>query len=149
MYKPYLKRTFQLLAFGDTALVRFWFACAGYCWATLIFLSTTFDVRLLDFQTANSVWVVLYLIHATALMYGVMTGRFCTLLLLMEGVLGIALWGSSAVSFWLHTGHPDPTLAGALVSLHLLIRYPHGNPEDYDRDYNQCDCGVKDDKHKL
>ena len=126
MVKPLLKQTLHLLAFGETLLVRFWFSLAGYMWAIMITYSQTFahNVKLLDMSAPTKVWVLLFIIHASAMLYGVMTSIFCGYLLYLEGVLGLILWGSTAVSYWMINGYPDPTLIGALIAIHLFIRYP-------------------------
>ena len=123
--KPVYARLKWLILQADTVAVRFWFSLAGlgFCVDTL---SGPISARehAMFLLAPQLVWFGLFALHACALLHGVFTKRFNTVLLMLEGVLGTALWGAVSVVTMLTQGGPNATVAGALIAFWLLVRYP-------------------------
>lgn len=115
---------------SETLAVRFWFGLASIGFG--IFMAFANPVLEIDSHeyiymlllAPRDVWGALFVLHGIALLYGVITARFSNILLLLEGVLGCALWAVSAVAMTLSQGSPGPAIAGGAISVWLLTRYP-------------------------
>lgn len=115
----------QLLVRADTVSVRFWFAIASISASLNHYTANHGSVATAMAALApHGVWLSLFLLHGCALLYGVLTHKFGKTLLFLEGILGTALWVAAAFAVIQTKGMPDATLAGALIALWLLIRYP-------------------------
>ncbi len=120
---------FWVLIYSQTTAVRYWFAFASIGFACFICHSNTINndapEHLLMLSVARyEMWVVAFTIHGLALLYGVLTRTFNKKLLLLEGVLGIALWAVAAASVIFATGSFGGPVAGAMVQFWILTRYP-------------------------
>lgn len=119
-------KTGKLLLFGDTRLLRFWLALCSMFFSVWVLFDKDYAS---GHQEAVSLvsehaQVVLFAVHGIAVMYGVLTGRFNTILLLCEGLLGAFLWLGLGLAETIHQGTPGPMLVAGTMSLFLLIRYP-------------------------
>jgi hypothetical protein len=123
--KRYIDRIKWVYLISETQTVRFWFGFFGLFMAFDIIVSATQpEYPRIVLLLPSSAWSLLFTVHACALWYGVITRKFNQLLLLLEGVLGTALWVSYAIIMILYQGGPDDTTAGALIAFWLLVRYP-------------------------
>lgn len=115
---------------SETVSVRFWFALASIGFGCfMMFMRHTLEVDSMEyiymFLLADKyTWGTLFILHGTALLYGALTGRFSNTLLIIEGVLGCAVWTVAAIAMTLSQGTPGPTVAGGLIAIWLLVRYP-------------------------
>lgn len=116
-----------LILCSQTLAVRFWMALAaiGYASVTLFVPSVGPDEFHLMFKLASpEAWALLFLIHGIALLYGVLSRRYSTYQLILEPMLGLVLWGVSAVSHFMPQGAIGPVMVAATIHFWLLIRYP-------------------------
>ena len=123
---------------GKTLLVRLFFAAVSFGWVSYILTDTAgFAMRhptVVEYVAAPNKLGILFSIYASAVMYGVFTGRYSFILLLVEGFLGIFLWGSVGIADWANQGAPGPTFFAAIVALFLLARYPTHYQKGYEDD---------------
>lgn len=123
--RKYARRLYEVLLKTDTAPTRFWFAIASLGFAIDTIYSTNEISDKLMFAIAPEwAWVMLFTLNAIALLYGVFTKRYDTILLFFEGILGTALWMAAAFAHIYAHGSLDAVFAGGLIALWLLIRYP-------------------------
>lgn len=120
-------RLAMLLLTADTALLRYWFSWASMGYALMVLMDQAYPsnhplaVALCDAHYQ----VILFALHAIAMFYGVMTRRYSTTLLFIEGILGVFLWCGIGIAEAIQQGTPGPMLiAGGGISLFLLMRYP-------------------------
>ena len=127
LLRPIIRsRVASLLLTGETSVLRFWFALCSFGCATAIFFddnyAATHDYTL---QLASiHVQGLLFLLHASAMMYGVMTRKYNSALLLLEGVLGVSLWMGFGMVEAIAKEAVGPLLIGGVVAFYLLLRYP-------------------------
>lgn len=109
----------------NTIVARFWLSVLGFFFAMDMLADVGEPADLIMLLMAPSwCWATLFLVNSTALLYGVITKRYDTILLVLEGVLGTTLWFTAAIAHWYSQGAPDAVTAGALMATWLLIRYP-------------------------
>ena len=114
-----------LLLEAETAPTRLWLSLSGLLMASDVLVSSGQpEYKSLVILMPGAVWAALFITHGVSLMYGVLTRKYNKVLLVLEGILGTALWSSSAVIMFFFQGGPDATLAGACAAFWLLIRYP-------------------------
>ena len=101
---------------SDTCPTRFWFAIADFGMAVGLFAN--YQATLLVFGCA-----MLFVLHATALLYGVFTRRFSKRGLVFEGLLGATIW-LIAAAIQVIAMTPNAIIAGAFIATWLLVRYP-------------------------
>jgi len=111
----YLKRLRSVLR-ADTCPTRFWFALADIGMA--IGMLANYQITLLVVS-----WAMLFVLHATTLLYGVFTRRFSKYGLVFEGLLGAIIW-LIAAAIQIIAMTPNATIAGAFIAIWLLVRYP-------------------------
>ena len=114
---------------SQTSAVRFWFGLAslGFSWFFFTFNSLTHPSAgyAIMYSLADvRVWAIGFGVHGAALIYGSMTRTYSNLQLILEGVLGVTVWGASGLALAFAQGTMSATVAGAFVALWLLIRYP-------------------------
>ena len=115
----------HLLLSADTAPSRFWFAMVSIFAGVNHIGSVSIAAGVLMVELApNWVWCLLFNLHGVALLYGVITHRFNKALLFFEGILGATLWIATAAATTFANGKPDAAVAGAIIAIWLLIRYP-------------------------
>jgi hypothetical protein len=119
-------RFIWILLKADTTTIRFWIIIFGICFGidTLVNHDDDLIFYLMARLAPLSIWSALFFTHATAVVYGVMTRRFNTILLIGEGILGATLWSAVAVLNLYDHGAPDLLFGVALLALWLLLRYP-------------------------
>ncbi len=132
--KPVLHRLWIVLWTSETTAVRFWFGLASLAFSIFIFNSHLFDYYNAEYHLMSTIsptwidsrvfWGSLFILNGTALLYGIVFRIFNTYLLLLEGVLGLALWGSSAVAVFFAQGTVGAHTVVALLALWVLARYP-------------------------
>ena len=116
-----------LLLTGPTDLLRLWFGLASIGFSFWILSDRNYPIEhAMTLAIASTeAQMVLFFIHGAAMLYGVTTGTYNRLLLILEGVLGIFLWVGIGASEAVHQGSPGPMLiAGGGIALFLLVRYP-------------------------
>lgn len=116
----------RLLLWGETALLRFWLSLCSFGYATWVAFDPNYASGHQEAVSLASVntQVVLFLVHGAAVLYGVVTGRYNTFLLLCEGLLGVFLWFGLGLAETVHQGTPGPMLVAGCIAFFLLIRYP-------------------------
>lgn len=121
-------RMVALMATGDTDLLKFCFAWCSLGWSFFILAATdTFRQQFPSAAALGSPVILgwLFVFQALASMYGVLTGRSNVLLLLVESLLGLYLWGGMGIAEALGQGVPGPLIFGGFISLLLFVRYPN------------------------
>lgn len=115
-----------LILTGETSLLRLWFSIWSFGWAFLAITDRNFiEMHKYTSQIAPiPVLAALFAIHATALLYGVVTRKFNTLLLFLEGVLGVFLWAGVGIAEIAQYHSFTPASLAGFTALFLLIRYP-------------------------
>ena len=114
-----------MLLLGETRQVRFWFSIVSFAFGIETFSPTFVEGNpLLMLLASDEVWRLAFFVHATAVMYGVITKQYNRWLLILEGMLGTAIYVSLGLADILFWQHPSPTLFCSLVAMYLLIRYP-------------------------
>ena len=111
----YFKRLRSVLR-ADTCPTRFWFALADLGMA--VGMLVNYQITPLVFGCA-----MLFVLHATALLYGVFTRRFSKHGLVFEGLLGAIIW-LIAAAIQVIAMTPNAIIAGAFIAIWLLVRYP-------------------------
>jgi len=101
---------------SDTCPTRFWFAIADLGMALSMLLSNPSSIWYFG-------WSMLFILHATALLYGVFTRRFSKHGLVFEGLLGATIWIITA-GIQIIALTPNAIIAGAFIAIWLLVRYP-------------------------
>ncbi len=123
------QRALWLVLYAETTASRFWFGLLSLGYASFMsfseYASHPGSSYVLMFNIAPDwVWSLAFVIHGFALLYGAFTRKYSTFLLLLEGVLGVAVWSAAAAATTLEQGAPGGTTVGALIALWVLIRYP-------------------------
>lgn len=118
-----------LLFKSQTSSTRMWFGLASIFFGVFMYLSDTVhnpdSEYVLMLQIAPDwLWASGFLVHGVALLYGVITRRYSTILLLVEGVLGVALWTAASIAMSVSQGAVGASAAGALIAAWICIRYP-------------------------
>jgi hypothetical protein len=118
-------RSIHMFVKENTIVARFWLATLSFFFAVdmLIDIGEPSDI-LMQLMAPAWCWATLFFVNSAALLYGVITKRYDTFLLILEGILGTALWFCAAFAHWYSQGAPDAITAGALMATWLLIRYP-------------------------
>ena len=114
-----------MLLVGETRQVRFWFAIVSFMFG-LETISTGFvegNPLLLALAT-DEIWRMAFFLHGVSVMYGVITKQYSKPLLLIEGVLGTAMYGALGIGDLLYFHTASPTIFCSVVAMYLLIRYP-------------------------
>jgi hypothetical protein len=116
----------DLLLFGDTRLVRFWFSIISFGWAIWIFNDTSFTVNheYILLILPKTLLVILFSLYSFSLLYGVITTRYNSILLFFEGILGTFLWCGLGIADTFQHHTLSPTFFSGILALYLLIRYP-------------------------
>ena len=114
---------------SQTSSVRFWIAISSILIAIELFsanmsLAINAEYKYTMEMAPLLLWVVLFFTTAIAKLYGVMTSKYNTLLLILEPILATAVWAGLAFSVMYAKGHPDALFIGVLVNFWLLCRYP-------------------------
>lgn len=119
---------------SETSSVRLWFGLVSIFFAVFIHSSPLFDYYNAEYHLMITLaphwidprvfWSTLFVVHGTALLYGVIYRRFNTLLLVLEGLLGLAIWGSSALRVFEAQGTIGAHTIAACIALWILTRYP-------------------------
>lgn len=122
-------RLHWLVLHSQTTATRFWLGVASFGYASLLFSTkniehTSESFHLMMQLAPAHIWAMCFSIHGIALWYGAVTRTFSQILLLVEGVLGSAIWVGAAASYAIAQGIFGPTAAGALIAIWLLVRYP-------------------------
>lgn len=131
-----------LLLSSQTSAVRFWFGLtsvfnAGFYHFSWDQFHIDSEYELMFKIVPPDVWAGLFLLHGISLLYGVFTRQYNKGMLLLEGVLGVALWFACATAVTMVQTTPNVQIAGALVALWLLVRYPTHHEWVYDTDYSE------------
>ncbi len=111
---------------GETALLRIWFSLWSFSWTFLSFVDGNFATTH-DFVAKIApipVLAFLFFVHAFSLLYGVITRRYSTTLLFLEGILGVFLWAGVGIAESLQYKTISPSVLAGFTALFLLIRYP-------------------------
>ena len=119
-------RLLSLLLFGDTAMLRFFFALTSVGWGVWVLSDPTFAAQhamTIAFVPLPQLGI-LFITHACAVFYGIWTHRYNVILLFIEGLLGVFLWVGVGLAEAKGQGALGPTLFGGIAAMFLLIRYP-------------------------
>jgi hypothetical protein len=121
-----IKRTWYLLRYAETSLVRFWFSFASLGWGLNMLLTTPEQLEAPSIVALMPMpwWGALFTIHAVLLMLGAMTRKYSFVLFVLEPSLGFALWTAISWGIWLDNGYMSLSTTGAMVAFHLFLRYP-------------------------
>jgi hypothetical protein len=125
--RPFLTALRDSIVWDSTLPTRFWFALADLFFAMYMMTPVAID----DFAVmdtaipmmSHSMWATLFAIHGLALLRGI-TGRYGFVALLFEGVLGVGIWGITAITHAMVQGMPGVTSVMLLMQIWLLWRYP-------------------------
>lgn len=115
------------LLLGDTKLLRLWFAVASLTYPLWLILDPSYvKLHTVAVSLASiDAQVILFSLSSSAMIYGVVTGKFSRLLLFAEGLLGTFLWVTLGVAEAVKLGSPGILLlGGGGTALYLLVRYP-------------------------
>lgn len=131
---PVTRRFWLTLWTSETTAVRLWFGTASIFFAIFIFESPIFISYEAEYHLmvqlspywidARAFWGILFIINGSALIYGVLFRAYSTKLLILEGLLGVALWGSSAVAVYHTQDSLGAHTIAAIIALWILARYP-------------------------
>ena len=119
-------RLLGTLLVGETAVTRFWFSLCSLGCAIAIMFDPNYAVShpgTMQLASVNAQGL-LFMLHFAAMFYGVITRRYSTVLLLLEGVLGVFIWFGFGLAEALHRGTPGPLVIGGILAFFLLLRYP-------------------------
>lgn len=110
---------------SETVAVRFFLGMMALGYAIYMPATTYHQHYALANQWIHpAIWSVFFLLHGSALMYGVITQRYSLFLMIVEGFLGAFVWLVLGIATSVAQGVPGPTLAAALVAGWVLVRYP-------------------------
>ena len=128
MLKSFRSVLLHSLVWGDTKPTRFFLALLDFAFAAYMWTHAAEDdmaqmIHAIPSSHPTALWSLLFLTHGTALLIG-LRGRFNFFTLLLEGVLGIALWGIAALTNSIEQGLPGPTIVAFLMTAWILVRYP-------------------------
>ncbi len=123
------RRAAWLTLYSETTAARFWFGLLSLGYASFLVFSEYAhhpgSSYVLMFKIAAEwVWATAFILNGLALLYGSFTRKYNTFLLLLEGVLGVAVWSAAAAATTIEQGAPGGTTVGALIALWVLVRYP-------------------------
>jgi len=118
-----------LLWYSSTTATRMWFGVTSILFGVFMHYSSIVDpdhdeYSIMLLLAHENVWCAGFIVHGLALLYGVVTKQYNKLLLLLEGVLGAALWITAAVAMAEAQGSLGASAAGALISAWICVRYP-------------------------
>lgn len=132
--QPVLRRFWIVLWTTETTAVRLWFGLVSIFFALFIFESPLFDYYNAEYHLMATIspywidsrhfWGILFATNGVALIYGVLFKVYSTKLLILEGLLGVAIWGSSAAAVYYAQGTIGAHTVAAMMALWLLARYP-------------------------
>lgn len=126
----WVQRILDLLLMGSTLEVRFFLCLFSLgmavdlafdlhpCHETIVLFQLT-----PSWAQPNFFWGFPFFLYAMMLFKG-LGGRYGIIPLLLEGILGWAIWTLVAVTYFVVESHPGPEVAGALAATWLLVRYP-------------------------
>lgn len=121
-----MKNIWNVLAHGDTATARLWFAFISFFWAAYTLSQPDDDAfRIIFSHLDYRVWGSLFFLHGVAMLVGLAQGKVDGPHLIIEGALGCFLWLVMGILYTWIQRVPGPSLAGAVISIWLLIRYPY------------------------
>ncbi len=131
------ERLLWLAIYSETTSSRFWFGLLSLGYASFMSFSDYAahpgSSYVLMFHIAPAwVWSLAFTTNGLALIYGAITRKYSTFLLLLEGVLGIAAWSAAAAATTIEQGAPGGTTVGALIALWVLVRYPTHHEWDHE-----------------
>lgn len=116
----------QLLFFGDTKLLRFWFGLMSLFFAVFMGGSAIdhWEYALTFKLLPPVVWSMLLTINGLALILGVITSRYGYLGLSLEGILGTITWSTIGITSMISQGSLGAVTVAIMVNVYLIIRYP-------------------------
>lgn len=130
MYKSPAQRTLlESLVWADTKPTRLFLAMIDFTFAAYMWSDRSVDdmaimVNSIPTNYPLILWSTLFALHGLALLKG-LSGKFNFFTLMIEGVLGVALWGITALTNTLAQGYvPGPSTVALLMTVWLLARYP-------------------------
>ncbi len=69
-------------------------------------------------------WALLFVLVGCVTIYGAVTCRYSKATLVVEGLLGVALWSAVSISSSISQGSIGAVTIAGVVSVFLLVRYP-------------------------
>ena len=128
-YSMMVHRIRWVLLYSQTSATRMWFGLTSIGFGSFMLFSPTVHSRLSEYNLMlqimpDQIWGALFVLHGLALWYGLLMRTFNKLLLILEGLVGIAVWAGAGIAVSIAQGAPGAVLAGTLISFWLLVRYP-------------------------
>lgn len=131
-------RLVWLINYSQTSVVRFWFGLSSVGFGLFMALADVekfaeSEYRMMLALAPDHVWAALFFVHGFAVLYGVFAHKYNRLLVILEGVLGVALWCGSAAAVVITQKSFGAHVVGGMIAFWLLIRYPtHWEYKDAD-----------------
>ena len=124
----WLKQIALILAWDDTRPVRFFIGLLDFVFAWYLTTTVSHDdaalmSKALGAANATAVWIALFVAHGIFILRG-LGGKFGFFTLMTEGVLGLFIWGITAITHAMAQGSLGPSAIAALMMVWLVARHP-------------------------
>ena len=124
----WLKQVALILAWDGTRPVRFFIGLLDFVFAWYLTTSVSHDdaalmAKALGAANATAVWIILFVTHGIFILRG-LSGKFGFTALMTEGVLGLFIWGITAITHTMAQGSLGPSAIATLMMVWIVARYP-------------------------
>ena len=122
-----MKNLLQTLIWGDTKPTRFFLALLDFAFASYLYTPDSIDDTLIMMTSIPSgdphlLWSALLVLHGCAMLNG-LRGVYNIWTLMLEGVLGVGVWGIVAITNTVEQGYvPGPSSVALMMMMWLLMR---------------------------
>lgn len=120
-------RVLYLLLFSETAMVRFWVGLASIGWS-FAFMNTGMEksnaLSLMYELMPHYIWAFLFMLNGVALVVGTVLKHPHRVTFYIEPLLGLFLWGVTALSHIQAYKTLSPMVFSAIIFFWLLVRFP-------------------------
>lgn len=117
----------ELMLVGSTQMLRLWFGITACFFAIFITSESalTNPEYALGFAIVPQVyWAIAFMVNGAVLIYGAITSKYSKIGLILEGILGTALWAAVGITVMISQGSLGAVTIATFLSVYLLIRYP-------------------------
>jgi hypothetical protein len=126
--KAWLLRIGHILAWDDTRPSRLFIGLLDLVFALYLTSAVSQDdmavmSKSLQGGDATPAWIVLFVLHGLLILRG-LTGKYGFLTMMGEGVLGVFIWGITALTHTMAQGIPGPTSVCLAIALWICARHP-------------------------
>lgn len=119
----------QILLYDQTSNTRLWFGITSLFFGLFMYYSKTAHNSVSEYAlmlkfAPDWAWAICFVVNGLSLVYGAITEKFNTVLLVLEGALGAVVWVASAYCVVVTQGGIGAQFAGAVIASWIYFRYP-------------------------